>query len=995
MKPSSSSAAVAVAAAAAAPLRRTPILLADPSILSRYEPSLSVDFQVNHSGQPFPSSEISSSQDSVLTSLALLGLYQTGTERSLVSLFDSNYQYIVAEAVPSIPLTPGLPSDECPVPLIQCGTAVPRRHAACEYVLFSVGDQDGSMGLCDGADDLLPLTVVPDLTADSRFSSKPYCQFGPSGQFFAAVPIRTKAGINIGVYCVMSAKRPEGWNDECAQRLRDISATIMRHFEANRLRNARERNERMNRGLGLFIQGKSTATAGPQSAPSDDGYRGGDLDLRDLHHQRLEQSPVGDELPHGRASATEGPSRAWSNKQAEAARASTGSDGQAAPLHAEASTPHTLCSKAATIIRETFEVRGCLFFNARLGSYAARPARASRPEAEAHAASQLSTSSSDEQHTASPEDAQDSPCDLLGMSVAENSSVHEAQVDGAHGPVSKKFLAKLLRRYPHGTIFNFDADGDLLSSDSSEDDDPIASIAMKSTPPVKGTDRRREGEQVRQAFPDARSVAFMPVWDSKRERWFAGIFIHTDFLTRVFTAEGELSVLRAFAKLVSAEVLTMETLEADKAKADALGSLSHELRSPLHGIILSTELLAETRLSFYQENISRTIETCCRTLLDTIDHLLDYSKINSVAAGRKRDSHLTSQKLSKSPARHEVGKSELSVDGRLDVVVEEVLDSLFAGFNSQHLATRQSSTRLGSLYGDPAGHSQSDAARATAQLCLQPGREVKQNKLEGDVLIYFSVDPTCNWMFNFQAGAVRRIVMNLFGNSLKYTTRGSIRVSLTQEAPAKPRTLAGRVVKLLVEDTGKGIGQDYLRHRLFKPFAQEDELSAGTGLGLSFVKKIVSQLRGQISVRSEVGVGTTVMVSLPLMPSSPPPQATRSPDEGVFEARVRELKGLRVCVLGFESLGSDTGGLNGRAIVEEVCRLWLRMELISDPQAQEPSPDIILRSDDTTPQSYRQISLLSKTPNVVICRNALVAYQQFRAYESDGFGGVFEFISQP
>ena len=200
----------------------------------------------------FHSSELTTANDSVLNALALLGAYQTGTERAFISLFDSNHQYIIAEAAPSIPITPRLPSDNCPLPLSLCGTAIPRSQGTCDHVLYLPESQDSH-------DDVeLPLSFVPNLATDPRFSSRPYCQFGDSGQFYAGVPIRTRKGINIGAYCVMNPMVPDGWDAQCTRRLRDISNAIMEHLECNRSKQAYWRSERMNRGLTSFMEGRAT-----------------------------------------------------------------------------------------------------------------------------------------------------------------------------------------------------------------------------------------------------------------------------------------------------------------------------------------------------------------------------------------------------------------------------------------------------------------------------------------------------------------------------------------------------------------------------------------------------------------------------------------------------------------------------------------------------------------------------------------------------------------
>jgi signal transduction histidine kinase len=98
---------------------------------------------------------------------------------------------------------------------------------------------------------------------------------------------------------------------------------------------------------------------------------------------------------------------------------------------------------------------------------------------------------------------------------------------------------------------------------------------------------------------------------------------------------------------------------------------------------------------------------------------------------------------------------------------------------------------------------------------------------------------------------LRKVVMNLVGNAVKFTERGSITVSL------KP---VDGWIELSVADTGPGIPAEDLPH-IFEEFRQvEREGGAsqeGTGLGLSIAKKSIELLGGTISADSEVGAGTT------------------------------------------------------------------------------------------------------------------------------------------
>ncbi|MBD1937511.1 PAS domain-containing sensor histidine kinase [Microcoleus sp. FACHB-68] len=108
---------------------------------------------------------------------------------------------------------------------------------------------------------------------------------------------------------------------------------------------------------------------------------------------------------------------------------------------------------------------------------------------------------------------------------------------------------------------------------------------------------------------------------------------------------------------------------------------------------------------------------------------------------------------------------------------------------------------------------------------------------------------------------LRQILLNLFLNAVKYSPEAS---SISLE-------LAGIKGKIMIRIKDQGVGiplED--REHLFELFhrAQNASACAGTGLGLAIVKQAVELHGGNISVESEVGVGTTFTVTLPVLPDS-------------------------------------------------------------------------------------------------------------------------------
>jgi CheY-like chemotaxis protein len=106
------------------------------------------------------------------------------------------------------------------------------------------------------------------------------------------------------------------------------------------------------------------------------------------------------------------------------------------------------------------------------------------------------------------------------------------------------------------------------------------------------------------------------------------------------------------------------------------------------------------------------------------------------------------------------------------------------------------------------------------------------------------------------AGRLRQILVNLCGNAVKFTERGSVTVSVD----AVPAESCRTKLRLEVRDTGVGIPADRV-HTLFKPFSQVDASTTrrygGTGLGLSIVRRLAELMGGEAGVESSEAAGST------------------------------------------------------------------------------------------------------------------------------------------
>jgi signal transduction histidine kinase/CheY-like chemotaxis protein len=134
---------------------------------------------------------------------------------------------------------------------------------------------------------------------------------------------------------------------------------------------------------------------------------------------------------------------------------------------------------------------------------------------------------------------------------------------------------------------------------------------------------------------------------------------------------------------------------------------------------------------------------------------------------------------------------------------------------------------------------------------------------------------------------ISQILRNFIANALKFTERGEIRVSAATEED-------GRTVVFSVADTGLGIAPED-QERIFTEFGQvENRLQRqfkGTGLGLALSRKLAELLGGGITVESEVGLGSTFRLSLPLL------YRGLVPAEHLAPATTAELDPSRIPVL--------------------------------------------------------------------------------------------------
>ncbi len=124
---------------------------------------------------------------------------------------------------------------------------------------------------------------------------------------------------------------------------------------------------------------------------------------------------------------------------------------------------------------------------------------------------------------------------------------------------------------------------------------------------------------------------------------------------------------------------------------------------------------------------------------------------------------------------------------------------------------------------------------------------------------------------------VRQVLLNLVGNAVKFTARGSVTVSAAPEPGGDPRELG---IHFTVADTGIGIARDDI-DRLFQPFTQADTSTTrrfgGTGLGLVISRRLAIAMGGDVWVESEPGQGSAFHVRIVVQNDTSDPRAVSRP----------------------------------------------------------------------------------------------------------------------
>ncbi|KAM7197924.1 autoinducer 2 sensor kinase/phosphatase luxQ [Naviculisporaceae sp. PSN 640] len=919
--------------------------------------------------------------DPTLNALVQLGALRLDTDRSFLSFIDRETQWVVSEMTRSHSIREWKCVGDDRVWL-----GVARLEACwgvCPTTMKAFLDETGEWARY-GPNIIANRTryIVNDFRTDPAYAERPYVKEFPWFVSYLEVPLVSRLGYLLGSYCVVDNKLHDFDNDETVGIMNDIAATIMDHLDNVRMRQNLHRSEKLLQGLSAFIGSDPSPAPSvtgsmalsteirPQSAvtpsskatssktPSSGGQAEPSVEERPplpanqassstVETKASSKSLLGTDFPTTDTPITsvgdevsENPMELHSNA-GEVAESNTADrlpnqDAQepvqsAEPLKAPESHASGFISsaniksaffRAASTIRQTMNMDGLLFVDAVPSTFMSHADRlaleSSKPELQ--------------DETSGPF------CPEIVQSTRDE-TVPSGR--SSHTRLPEPVLQRFIRRYPRGHVFSADQFGPI--DEVYAPGKPWPGLDMHDPDNVM---MQKDVHTLFQVFPEAKYIIFLPLWHFQRECWYAAALGWVADVRRSFD-DNSIGLVAAFGNSVMAEVSRMEALAASRAKTSFVSSISHELRSPLHGILASSELLRESITDPSLLSTLDMLDSCGKTLLDTFTNLLDHAI--AIKDGKAATTSVATIKVA-----------------QLGRLVEDVVDAVHFSHLSEHAT--QSSLRSNGVYS------------------LNVSSGVKGGiPADRSLLVVVNISALPTWEMPIDVGAWKRIVMNIYGNSLKYTKSGRIEIGLKVLQKADKTGQICDHICFTVEDTGKGMSSDYLKYRLFSPFSQEDNYAPGIGLGLSIVQQLATGLGGTIDVKSSVGVGTLVEVCLPLKRDGQP--VIQGPLSLSAHLEQHNLTGRTLCLLPPEAyaaavkapLATSREMRHRAAVVERVVRTTsidsLGMKLVlGSAECPFPPADLYLVDSEIVATVIRnggpEFLVSTPAPLILLCSGA-------------------------
>ncbi len=294
---------------------------------------------------------------------------------------------------------------------------------------------------------------------------------------------------------------------------------------------------------------------------------------------------------------------------------------------------------------------------------------------------------------------------------------------------------------------------------------------------------------------------------------------------------------------------------------------------PLNKLTRGAEALARGK---YNERVVTNSKDELGVLGDAFNEMAEAIQSRTTQLAAARDEALAAQRIARENSRlkseflatmsHELRTPLNAIEGFTSIMLSGMGIELSPQAEDMVRRVGSNSKRLLQLVNDFLDLSRIEAGRMDiVPSPLSPAKLVRKWQSQTSVLgegkgleFEVNIDPTLPEMIMADEDALSKVVVNLLSNAFKFTHKGKVTLDLRAD---------NDWWEISVSDTGIGIPA-HAREYIFEEFRQVDgsskRLYGGTGLGLALVQKLTREMGGIVSLQSEVGVGSTFTVKLPL-----------------------------------------------------------------------------------------------------------------------------------